>query len=442
MPRSRAGRKGSGDGEPAEGAAGHRPRLAAPPILRADHRAEGAEILHESPGPTGIAVYGALRDLETWLDAPVELRSTLFSLDAGRRREEQTRVVRAVEELWVPLAVLAELAADPVRADPARLVHACRRIATWADTNDAPGTRLAFVQAAARLRPRDASFSVEVGRLARELGQHARAESWFRHAVRISRGTDWPSYAWAYIGLGVLYIRTGNRPGAEALLGRALRTARRRRLGPIAGTAHHHLFHLTTEAGRLREGYEHARAALEAYGADHTQIPALVHDVGRYWLHLGEHARAVPLFECVLGVVPTANDRALAAGNLARALAGAGLRERYEAARAMAVENAGRAHGTYRLAHAYEALAHADLSVGEWVRAERSAGVALELASATGDVEVQLTAEAQVAAARSAKAEAVGRTVKEPPAAVRQARLLANDLVRVIVPGALSLSLG
>ncbi|HEX8671298.1 MAG TPA: tetratricopeptide repeat protein [Longimicrobium sp.] len=281
-----------------------------------------------------------------------------------------------------------------------------------------------------------------MGRLARDQGQHARSESWFRHAVRVSRGTDWASYAWAYIGLGVLYIRTGNRPGAEALLGRALRTARRRRLGPVAGTAHHHLFHLATEAGRLREGYEHARAALEAYGADHTQIPALVHDVGRYWLHLGEHARAVPLFESVLGVVPTANDRALAAGNLARALAGAGLRERYEAAREMAVENAGRAHGTYRLAHAYEALAHADLSVGEWARAERSACVALELASATGDVEVQLIAEGQVAAARSAKAEAVSRTVKEAPAAVRQARLLADDLVRVIAPGALSLSRG
>jgi tetratricopeptide (TPR) repeat protein len=377
-----------------------------------------------------------------WLDIPGELRSTLFSLEAAARREEQIRLVRPDEELWAPLAVLAELTADPVRADPARLVHACRRISVWADAHDASGTRLSFVQTAARLRPRDAVLAVEVGRLARELGQHARSESWFRHAIRIARGTDWASYAWAYVGLGVLYIRTGNRPGAEALLGRALRTARRRRLGPVAGTAHHHLFHLTTEAGRLREGYEHARAALEAYGADHTQIPALVHDVGRYWLHLGEHSRAIPLFESVLGVVPSANDRALAAGNLARALAGAGLRERYEAARTIAVENAGRAHGTYRLAHAYEAVAHADLSVGEWERAERSARVALELASATGDVEVQLTAEAQVAAARSAKAEPVGRPLVEPPAAVRQARLLANDLVRVIVPGALSLSLG
>ena len=442
MPQSPVGPKGSpGSVSPEEGAE-NRSRRAAPPILRAENRAEGAEILSELPGPVGIAVYGAHRDIEMWLDTSMELRPALFSLDAARRREEQLRLVRPDEELWVPLAVLVELSADPVRADPARLVHACRRVAAWADAHDAPGTRLGFAQAAARLRPRDAALAVEVGRLARDVGQHARSESWFRHAVRISRGTDWPSYAWAYIGLGVLYIRTGNRVGAEALLGRALRTARRRRLGPVAGTAHHHLFHLTTEAGRLREGYEHARAALEAYGADHTQIPALVHDVGRYWLHLGEHARAVPLFESVLGVVPTANDRALAAGNLARALAGAGLRERYEAARTMAVENAGRAHGTYRLAHAYEALAHADLSVREWARAERAAGVALEFANVTGDVEVQVVAEAQVAAARLAKVEPASRTVIEPPSAVRQARLLASDLVRVIVPGALSLSLG
>ncbi len=419
-----------------------RPYLAAPPILHAEGRAEGAKILHELPGASGLCVYGALRDLTAWLDTPAESRSALFSLHAGNRRADLLRAVHPDTDLRAPLAVLAELVVEPVHVDSTRLVHACRRIATWAEAHDAPGTQLEFTQAAARLRPRDAALAVEVGRLARETAEHARAESWFRHAIRTARGTDWRSYAWAYIGLAVLYIRTGNRPAAEALLDRALRTARRRRVGAAEGAAHHHLFHLATEAGRIREGYEHAQAALGAYGTDHPQLPALVHDVGRYWLHLGAHERAIPLFECVFGAVPSANDRALAASNLARASAGAGLRDRYEAARTAAVENAGRAKGTYRLAHAYEALAHADLSVGEWERAERAASAALELASATGDSEVRLTAEIQMEAARAARAESTAPTAVESPAAVRQARVLANDLVRVLAPGSAGGTLG
>jgi tetratricopeptide (TPR) repeat protein len=389
----------------------------------------------------GVVLFGALRDVAAWLDTADEVRGVLFHFDAGHRREEQIRVVHADETLWAPLAVLGELTADPARADSARLLHACRRIAAWAEAHDAPCTRLGFIQAAARLRPHDAALAVEVGRLARDAAEHARAESWFRHAVRIARGADWDSYAWAYIGLGVLYIQTGNHPGAEALLGRALRAARRRRLGATAGAAHHHLFHLATSAGRVLEGYEHARAALDAYGNGHPQLAALVHDVGRYWLHLGEYARAIPLFESVLGVFPTANDRALAASNLARASAGAGLHDQYEAARTMALDSAGRARGTHRLAHAFEILSHADLMVGEWERAERAAAAALELASATGDAEVRVSAEAQVAAARAAQVEPVVHARVEPPAAVRQARLLAEEMVRVLKSGGTTLAL-
>lgn len=422
-------------GQPIERAGtGPRPRLSLPPILHAEDCLEGAEVLHEVLGPTGVVLYGALRDVEMWLDTAAELRAGLFSLDAARRREEQVRAVHPDEALWAPLAVLTELVSDPVRADASRLFHACRRIANWAEAQDAPATRLVFVQTAARLRPGDAASAVEVGRLARDLAQYARAESWFRHAVRLARGTDWASYTWSYIGLGVLYIRTGNRPAAEALLERALRTARRRRLGSIAGSAHHHMFQLSTEAGRIREGYDHARAALEAYGVDHPQLPALVHDVGRFWLHLGEHARAVPLFESMLDVVPTVNDRAVVAGNLAHASAGAGFRDRYEGARQMAVELAGRAQIKYRLAQAYQALAFADLSAGEWERAERTAGAALELARTSGDAEVRLIAEAQLEAARAARADLKQNTDVEPPALVRQGRLLADELVRVLSP--------
>jgi hypothetical protein len=77
-----------------------------------------------------------------------------------------------------------------------------------------------------------------------------------RHTVQLDRKTDWETYVWAYVGLGVLYINAGNLAAASTVMSRALKTALRHRLRPLSDVAHHHLFHLAAEAGRPQRRLE------------------------------------------------------------------------------------------------------------------------------------------------------------------------------------------
>lgn len=404
-------------------------RLAAPPLTSSEGEPEGAEILAELSPPAAVVLAGALRDLMLWLHRSPANEAVLFSPRAGATRERQFRDACLDEPLWAPVLTL-ELVTDPsadLNAD--RLRNACRRIAAWAEERGAPGTRLAFLQAEALLSPGDAALACEVGRLARDLGDHARAESWFRHAIKLARNRDWTSYVWAYVGIGVLYVRAGVFPAAYAVMQRALRSARRRHLPALAAVAHHHLFHLNTEAGRPSEAYQHARSALEAYGRRHPGLGGLAADVGRFWLHEGEFARALPLFEAAVPAIGDPNVRAMVAANAARAAAGAGALEAYERTRSRAVELIGAAVGRNRIEDAYEALAFADLHVGAWERAVAAAREALRLATATGNAEVRLTAESLLAQARTGQRHSDPQRPVESPRVAREANRLAGDFV-------------
>jgi tetratricopeptide (TPR) repeat protein len=364
-----------------------------------------------------------------WAEAPAAEREGLFSDRGARTREEQIREAVNEPDLWVPLFALALLTEEPREVDLARLVQACRRIASWAEAGGKPGTRLAFVQASALLRPHDAALATEVARLARDRGEFARAESWFRHAVRLARNRDWEAYTWAYVGLGVLYIRCGNRPAAGAVMQRALRTAERHHLPHLLAAVHHHLFHLSTEAGHLRKGYEHAAAALEYYGPQNQAIFGLVADVGRYWLHRGEAARALPLFATAVDGIADPNVRAMVAANVVRAAADVGDRDRYEHARRRTLGFMEEMVGPSRLEETYEALAYADVAIGEWDRAAESARRAFAAARAAGNKEVELSAEAleeRVRTHASAPARAGADEPTENPVIARQAERLAD----------------
>lgn len=407
---------------------------AAPPQTHSDAAPEGAEIIREVPGPAGVLLAGGLRDLMLWIESGEAGRGAAFGPDAPVRRRELLRRSELEQPLWMPVLTFA-LVAEEGSVTVARLLDACRRVAHWAEEGGRPGTRLAFTQAAALLRPGDAPLAIEVAKLARELGQHGRAESWFRHAVRLTRNVDWESYVWAYVGLGVLYIRTGNLPAAGAVMLRALRTSLRRRLAPLAGVAHHHLFHLTTEAGRIRDAYGHVRAALECYGPDHPRLPVLVWDVGRFWLHIGRCERAIPLFETVLDTLSDANDRAVVSANATWAAAGAGDRARYAVFRERTLALVERAVGGQRIDEAFAALAYADLAMGEWALAAGAADEALARAAGTGNNEVRLRAALLRDHAREGSAVAAAAVpVREPAGEWRHGETLAEELVGRLVP--------
>lgn len=375
---------------------------------------------------------GALRDAMLWVETPHDARPSLFPAGAAARRLEQIRSMPYADQLHTALVKLAAVTADPGSVETQQVVDACRAIIRWAEMRGAPGTRLAFMQVCALAAPADPRSALEVARLARDLGEHARAESWFRHAVQIARNQDWESYVWAYVGLGVLYIRTGNLPAARAVMVRALRSSRRRRLSLLEGVAHHHLFHLETEAGHLREAYAHARAALAAYGDNRSKLPGLASDVGRFWLCIGEPARAFPLFEAAHSSIPEPDVRAMVAANAAQAAAEAGDREAYERARLRALDLIQRVPGRSRLAEAYLRLAYGDAAAGEWTRAEEGASVAASFARADGQAEVRLAAVALLERVQYRRAAPTIMPPAENPVLARQGARLAEEFLRAL----------
>jgi tetratricopeptide (TPR) repeat protein len=372
--------------------------LATPALTRTGNGAEGMEILREIDGAAGVLLWATLRDVMLYLSAPAAERAGLFPAGTGEARREEIRDARVDPALWAPLLVVAEMMEDPERASRARVAHACRAIARWADGK--AGTRLAFAQAAAMARPADARLALATARLARDRADHGRAESWFRRAVKLARGKDWESYGWAFVGLGVLYHRSGNYPAARAVVGRALRTARRRRMRALAGAAHHELFVFELDAHHVDEAYSHAQAALEAYGPAHPRLPALAHDVGCFWSQQGYFARALPVFEQILPCFADPGARALVLANAARSAGGMGARERYEAHRAATLALLDRDPACHAAAESLLLLARADNSMAEWARAEAAATRAVQIAGERHESHTRMLAEAQLDAAR------------------------------------------
>lgn len=405
--------------------------LAAPPLTQSENAAEAAEVIRESPGPEGIVLAGALRDLMLWVETPESERKAAFDPSGSVPRVEQIKAAGLDEDLWVPTLTLAGVVDDPCGANSRRLLYACQRVVSWAEERGRPATKLAFAQAAALLRPDDAKLALEVARLARELGDQARAESWFRHTVRLTRANDWETYVWAYVGLGVLYIRAGNLAGAQTVILRALKTATRHRLRPLAGIAHHHLFHLAAEAGRARTASEHVLAALNFYGPAHPRLPYLVSDLARFWLEIGQFRPSLALFEKVILVLTDTNEQAMVSANSTWAAALAADPETYERLRRRTIALVRDTEGRSYLDDTYAAIASADLLMNNWQRAAVAAEEAVRLAVAGGNVEVRYKAEglrdlalAEQIPAHSPETAAAGFT--------RHAESLTGDLLNAL----------
>jgi tetratricopeptide (TPR) repeat protein len=381
-----------------------------------------------------VLLWGALRDVRLWTDASGEQHDYAFETGASEERLREIEHVALGHELDAPLRVLAALAERPGDRSVRQVLGALHRIVSWAEASGAPETQLAFTQASALMRPRDPQLALAVGRLARDLSYSSQAESWFRRSIALARRVqDWSAYAWSYNGLGVLYLRCGNGPAARSLFERALRVALRRRLHDIEGAVHHHLFHLATEAGQLREAYEHIRAAVDAYGPSNTALSGLLSDVGRFWLHVGAPGRALPLFEAAVKGIEDRNVRAMVFANVARAAAVLGDHSRYEAARHRAVDLITQPVGRCRVAETWASLAYADLAAEAWDRAEAAAVRASTISQLTREAEVQIISEQQLLAAREHRALTQSGAGTESPGLERQSDRLAQELLAAVV---------
>lgn len=393
--------------------------LAAPPLLSESEPFEGAALLREHPGALGAVLWKSLRDVCAWTDATPEERTSLFPPAAADARAAEVAGAAAEPELWGPLLVVQQLLAHPARVDHPRLVHACRAIARWGERRGFTAVQLAFVQAAACLAPEHPRLAYAVGRLSRDRGEYARAESWLRKAIRLARGNDWHTYALSYLSLGTLYQQLGNLPAARTVTMRGYRTSVRRRVRALQGPALHNLFMLATETMELGRAQQYALAAFQRYGQAHPRIPMLVHDVGCVWIQQGRFAQARDVFQLVLPRFTEPADRLLTLGTLARAAAAAESYPVYESSFEEAVHLLRQGVAVpERAAQVWLNLARAAASAGEYDRAESTAQQALELAKPLRLGQIRLEVEALLQSVAVARSAGQVRLESETPAAI------------------------
>lgn len=403
--------------------------LAAPPLLSESEPFEGAALLREHPGALGAVLWKSLRDVCAWTAVAPHDRAALFPPGAAEARAAEVAGAAAEPELWGPLLVIQQLVASPGDVDHPRLVHACRAIARWGERRGFTAVQLAFVQAAACLAPEHPRLAYAVGRLARDRGEYARAESWLRTSIRLARGADWHTYALAYLSLGTLYQQLGNLPAARSVTLRGYRASVRRRVRPLQGVALHNMFALAAEGADYARAQQYARAALACYGEGHPRLPALAYDLGCVWFLSGNFDRALPVLEAVVPHLPDTVERALALANTARAAAGCGDGSRFDHYWTLASAAADKYGVNATVAEAWLNLARGAVSLRQRQRAEDAAGRAKELAYLLRLNQVQVEADAVLDSARAPAREAVQRTV-EPPPALSGAEELAREVVR------------
>jgi tetratricopeptide (TPR) repeat protein len=375
-----------------------------PPLTRGSESLEGMEILREVGGEVGILLWQAYRNVMFWAAAEQGERGRLFSAEAGRKRQAELAEARISDELSGPLSSVGEMLTAPDSTGGEAVAQACTGIARWAEQQGHLNTALAYTQAASVASPRNARLALAVGKLARRRGEMARAETWFRHTVMISRQIgDWDSYSRAYIALGNMLVRRGNFPAAHRMHIKALRAARRKGLQQVQGMALHDLFVIATETGRPGHAEDYARQAYRAYGPTHPSVPALAHDVAYFWMNQGHFARALPIFENVLPHFSDPSVRFVVQAHIARAAGGSGDRTAFRRYWTECIRIAKEPFARVVAADALTELALGASSLNEWDRAEQASSRAIEIAQETGDAKALIRSEAILEAARSGR---------------------------------------
>jgi tetratricopeptide (TPR) repeat protein len=362
---------------------------------------EGFDVLAEHRSELGLLLWHSCRDVALWgaANSPAD---ALFAAAAAERRAGLLRRVEVEAELQGPLAVFAALLGGKGAVDVPRLVHACRRVARWAEGQGKLGTAVEFLHAAVSAAPTDASLAVQIGRLSRMRAQYDKAELWFRDAVaRARQQRDWQAYAEGAAGLGNLYVQKGNFPQARRFHRKCLRAALRHGLREMQGAAWHNLFGIAVECGETERAAGYAARALRAYPPGSAGLPRLSLDLSYHWIVQGHFGAALSLLRATLPHIAHPGVRATALANLARAAGGAGDAEGFERAWSQVwamVEGGSAEDGAAR---ALLDLAHGATALARWGHARRAAEAALETARRRDEGKVALEAESVLETVRT-----------------------------------------
>lgn len=382
-----------------------------PPLTSGGELLEGGEILRELTGELSVLLWKSLRSVTLWASASPREQPELFAEGAQRRRLAEILTSEVDPELVEPLKSLADLLGNPGDGRRAAVALACKQVASWAQASRHSATALAFTQAAALVCPGDAELAHEVGRMARTQGEYARAESWHRRAIMLGRQTGaWDAYSRSYVSLGNLAVQRGNFPLARRCHLKAFRAARRNGLGEVQGMALHDLFFVALETESAGNAQRYARQAFRAYGARHTRIPYLAHDICCLWIREGQFSQALGVLQALLPHFSSDDERMLALANIARAAGAVRNHETFEGAWAEAQSLASLRSTGSRAAQALLNLSRGAAGLSMWDRAEAAAQQALELATSRAESQIVFEAEAVLESVLTHRAVAAAPT--------------------------------
>jgi tetratricopeptide (TPR) repeat protein len=261
---------------------------------------EGMAVLEEIGGLLGSLVWGTLRSVRAWVDAPVEDRSGMFPEDAARRRMAEVLEASPPDNIEGALTDLAQLLEQPADLDPAAVGVACTRIARWADAGAHFHTAAQYYQVAANACLSNADYALAAARAARDLADYARAEVWLQRAVGLARQTgSWETYTRTYLAYGTMMRRRGNVPAARRAIDRAFRRATRHGFAHLRAAASHDLAVIELNYGDLNRAEQHAHDAMRDYPPSDHRVRQLAHDVSCIWVRRGKPRDALAVFRAL-----------------------------------------------------------------------------------------------------------------------------------------------
>jgi len=335
-----------------------------------------------------FSLWRILTDLQTWSNAPEELRTGVFHAGASAALELPAGIAAAgppFARIWSP------------RDQPAfsELTRACAVVWEWAERQGHTEVALQFAEAAARLDPHSAARASTAGRLCRRKSERIRGTMWFRRAVRLARLSREKKaeieFAIAHLGWGNLESDLGRFQAAEYHATKGFKAALRAGRRSLAASAYHDLMTISIHTERFERAEAFARDAVAFYRSDHPRLPALAHDVAFLWSRLGYFSSATPLYEMTLPFVALTAERVVVLANLARAAGACRDRLRYE--RAFQSIDQLAATGGQIPASAFYHVAEGCRSFEEWARAGRYCTRALEAARSRGNALIVAQAE-------------------------------------------------
>jgi tetratricopeptide (TPR) repeat protein len=378
-----------------------------PPLIHGPETLEGGGILQEWANELGVLLWQSSRDVLLWATTEPSSRGATFTARSGTLLEQQIqRIVgdEADERLRTGLKQLALMVSQPGSIKEDQVARACRQLSEWSNDSGKAATALAFAQASALAYRRDAVAAFWVATLAVRMNDHARAEVWFRRPIGLARQSrDWRMYSRSFSGLGNLYVRRGNLPGAKRLHTRALRGARRGGMRREQAAALHDLFGVAVETGENVEAEGLAREALDAYGTRNRRVHVLAHDVAYFWMQQGHFGRALPVFQAVLPLIHRPLERLFVLADVVRAAGGVGEVATAEAAAEEVWQYAVDPELSQGAARALLEVAHGFMSLRDFARAEEAATLALSNATQNRESKVRFAAEALIDSLQNAR---------------------------------------